>query len=150
MNEIQTILKMIEEVDPADTAKLDEIDARVWCWLNGYIYIPHNYSDTWNYRYKPDEKFEGYICGSLGTGEDAQKYTRSRDALKAIRPDGWLMNEIFEYKEVASLGTRHSWHVGLIKKFPEEAVESPGLMPTEELAELHAIIQAIEWERTHA
>jgi hypothetical protein len=33
MTAAETILKIIENVDPADTAKLDEIDARVWCWL---------------------------------------------------------------------------------------------------------------------
>ena len=32
MTDAETILKMIENVDPADTAKLDEIDALVWCW----------------------------------------------------------------------------------------------------------------------
>jgi hypothetical protein len=34
MTEAETILKLIESVDPKDTAKLDEIDARVWCYLH--------------------------------------------------------------------------------------------------------------------
>jgi hypothetical protein len=34
MTEAGTILKMIETADPADTAKPDEIDARVWCYLS--------------------------------------------------------------------------------------------------------------------
>ena len=36
MTEAETILKMIETVDPADTTKLDEIDARVWCSVASY------------------------------------------------------------------------------------------------------------------
>jgi hypothetical protein len=39
MTDAETILKMIETVDPTDTAKLDEIDARVWCWLKGHEYL---------------------------------------------------------------------------------------------------------------
>jgi hypothetical protein len=35
MTEAQIILKMIESVDPADTVKLDEIDARVEEYVSG-------------------------------------------------------------------------------------------------------------------
>lgn len=39
MTEAQTILRMIEEVDPSDTVKLDEIDARVipYKGADGYV-----------------------------------------------------------------------------------------------------------------
>jgi hypothetical protein len=73
MTEAETILKMIETVDPADTEKLDEIDARVG------EYLDYN---------SPDPK------AVIGSRENA----------------------------------------------------SPELQ-TEELAELHAIVQAIEYER---
>lgn len=38
MTTAQEILKLIESVDPADTAKLDEIDARVVCYVNEWKY----------------------------------------------------------------------------------------------------------------
>lgn len=99
---IQDILKMIETVSPDDTEKLDEIDARVWVCLHlqgdfnisingGIIYYRHN---SW-----PED-----ARTILQHPFQNPEYTRSRDALKAIRPEG--------------------------------------------LAELHAILQAIEFERT--
>src|SRR5437868_12709949 len=39
MAEAETILKIIETVDPADKAKLDEIDDRVWFWVHRRPYI---------------------------------------------------------------------------------------------------------------
>lgn len=137
MNEI---LKMIEEVDPNDTAKLDEIDARVWCWLNENIYVPHPYQDTWNYRYKPSADFEGYICGSLGAGEEAQQYTRSRDALKSIRPEGWIYD--------CEWYSKNRFTARFYKLDSDEIQEESPVLPTEELAELHAIIQVVAYERS--
>ena len=124
LNNAQTILKLIEEVDPSDTYKLNEIDARVWCWLRCDTY--HSSGGTVvrvSYLNKFDE-VHTFI-----------KYTRSRDALKAIRPQGWEYQTYQKGKEwFAELETEDvSCHVFLL---------------TEELAELHTILQAIEWERT--
>jgi hypothetical protein len=71
------------------------------------------------------------------------KYTRSRDALKAIRPEEWYID----------LTQRKHWNEAIVGHRPsntgslQEVLTSPRL-PTEELAELHAIIQAIEYERS--
>src|SRR5689334_14421562 len=86
MTEAETILKMIEAVDPADTAKLDEIDLAVAYYLVGggfrykIIHSPERITRTerqgdWiTVPYKYQSRF---------------RYTRSRDALKIIRPQGW-------------------------------------------------------------
>ena len=134
----QDILKMIEEVDPSDTAKLDEIDARVWCWIEGIRYIAH---ESWG-----DGNKRLAVFGEKGYWID--RYTRSRDALKAIRPEGWNFNVYFGCKGweqpkfywCASAGKRE------VNKY-ENVVYTDNL-PTEELAELHSIIQTIKHERT--
>jgi len=108
----QEILKMIEEVDPADTAKLDEIDYLAEC------FIRKNDSPIW-----------------LGT-----QYTRSRDALKSVRPMAFTYTIVFEqYKG-------HSAAMTWVHDPDVQFVSPIGLQ--EELAELHAIISAIQWERT--
>lgn len=116
MTEAKTILRMIEAVDPGDAKTLDEIDAKIWWFLN-------------------PEKKSAY----LGIDYNPQKYTRSRDALKAIRPEGI-----------------RNWNIGMGKRKTYGcSIEYDGcvvfsasdMFPTEELAELHAIISAIEYER---
>lgn len=70
MTEIAELLKMIEEVDPNDNEKLDEIDARVWCLLNNQD------ADSTEELGVPDWTTRKAQCN---------KYTRSRDALKGKR-----------------------------------------------------------------
>lgn len=113
METAQEILKLIEAVDPSDTAKLDEIDARVACLLQDHVY---------------GSEAARFLLKAF------PQYTRSRDALKAIRPEGWAIL-IVQFENLFVCDMTHAKHfVG--KK-----------LPTEELAELHAIIQAIEYER---
>lgn len=128
MKDHEIILKMIEEVDPKDTAKLDEIDGRVFCYikeLDPLMKMP----SVWPYPMWKDPT--------------AQRvdYTRSRDALKAIRPEGWFYN--IGHNESNSGGlfacSMYSHTNSPLKNSPD--------LPTEELAELHAIIQAIAYER---
>lgn len=69
-------------------------------------------------------------------------YVLSRDALKKIRPEGWTAFSMDFYGAFSDI---RFWKCELGK--PGKMVASVGL-PTEELAELHAIIQAIEHERT--
>ena len=121
------ILKMIETVDPSDEEVLDEIDARVWCFLN-------------NKKYKSHES--GYVKFMVINGNtyfDVKEYTRSRDALKAIRPEGWKF-EIYCWGN----GNRISFFRKKEDRYINFYTET---LPTEELAELHAIIQAIAYER---
>jgi hypothetical protein len=134
----QKILDMIEKVDPADTQKLDEIDARVWCYMRGFVF---EHADS-NFV-----KANGQLP-HLGFS----KYTRSRDALKSIRKhlqfDGVTRDNRFD----KSCGHFTAYFTVYIQDNNEElskALHGHGF--TEELAELHAIIQAIEYERkSHA
>jgi hypothetical protein len=63
----------------------------------------------------------------------APTYTRSRDTLKSIRPQG-------HHFAVFSTGIAKAW-----KSKNDEPIEAVAI--TEELGELHAISQAIEYER---
>lgn len=117
----QDILKMIREVDPSDTAKLDEIDFAVWQFLGN------------------DKNAKSPIeCGFDFGGI---KYTRSRDALKAIRPEGW-------HYFIDSRGGCKLWSLDCTRPEFHAQNNNCGMLRTEELAELHAIIQAIDFERT--
>ncbi len=131
------ILRMIEEVDLNDTAKLDEIDARVWC----YLYRPDKEFcgvDKYHFRYKGEDQYEVSI--SYQDTPTLKQFTRSRDALKAIRPEGWWFSitpNDFDKFDV----------VGFRQKEIMVNATRTRFFPTEELAELHAIIQAIAYER---
>lgn len=156
------ILEMIESVDPSDADSMDEIDARVWCYANMGLYsklspiefieygprpqrtvheddLPeffHDVNDGFHivgltFKYQHNAIFfERFVTIS-------DKYTRRRTELKKVRPKGWDNITVSIYGGVATAYISN----GMIKK------ESPEL-PTEELAELHAIIQAIEHDRT--
>lgn len=130
----QKILELIESVDPSDVAALDEIDARVWCFVNGHVFrgMPHR-----NYFIYSEECYYYYVPEDNGT----TNYTRSRDALKAIRPSG-VRNWSIGMNKRKQFGAAMEY-AGSVTFYP------PDDMPTEELAELHAIIQAIEYERTN-
>lgn len=159
MTEAQKILKMIETVDPEDSDKLDEIDARVWCWLNdknwiGLFYLPdfangYGTIETQSYRHGDNERYSYPI--PVQDSKGWTYYTRSRDALKAIRPKDWQItlnhsgqgssSECFQFS-MTHWGARC-----VAKKYINWHWEYEA--PTEELAELHAIIQAIECERVN-
>lgn len=137
------LLRMIETVDPSDSAKLDEIDARVWCYLLK-VTFHHMLSD-----YEGDKAYRWSVTPKepQAISQDALEYTRSRDALKAIRPDGyWLeCNKICNGTFMAEL---HN-DVGCVDD-DEGITHRAWYLKTEELAELHAIIQAIDYERINA
>jgi len=109
----ETILKLIENVDPGDTNTLDKIDALT------FVYTRQNESAVTH-----------------------PQYTRSRDALKAIRPGGWWFD-----MEVTIIGKEWVYSCGLPNFIDTDSLVESKPLPTEELAELHAIIQAIEYER---
>jgi len=137
------ILKMIEgfagyteaEILRDHKETLDEIDARFWCFEKGYEFVTTKKRMFVGFQYLHKNETRPYI-------EDApqgwvKQVTRSRDALKSARPDGWTLTS-----EQSRLETEHyeGWRFNL-----GTACRSP-LLPTEELAELHAITQARIWE----
>ena len=106
------ILKMIRSVDPADTKTLDEIDSLVWEY-----------------------------CGYKVHSDPMTDYTRSRDEIKSLRPEGWHIK----------LEQGVNYWTGLIgKPTCEHGCWKPNFDlfgKTEELTELAGVIQAIEYER---
>lgn len=132
VSDAQTILKMIESVDPKDTDTLDEIDCRFDAFLRLVDFIGHDYGCY----YKSNIR-EKRIC--------LRQYTRSRNALKAVRDaelEGWWFNISIEHTG------RASCEAVLIVPITEEYSIPKKLLPTECLAEAHAIVQGIEWKRS--
>lgn len=159
MGDIKEILQMIETVDFEDTrcgAVLDEIDARVWCWLNGHevkeicddgiIYISRwvncrgtKIEDRRKRKY-PKTNINKRFCA----------YTRSRDALKAIRPKQVSVT-ITAYIPLRHAScTANLWSKLEAGPFSEHWTFKSPEMDIEELAELHAILQAIAHERSRS
>lgn len=145
------ILKMIEDIDVNDTNVveiLDEIDKRTWCFIHEKQYLRKMVQNLVDYSTRecevyPDRNgFKGYM-----DIVEHKQYTRSRDALKAIRPEGWNMCISTHNKECVTGRVCSLCELSRIEKF----INSPNTvetgLPTEELAELHAIIQAIKYER---
>ena len=118
------ILKLIENVDPEDSGALYEIDGAV----HSFLY------DTPACRVIYLKRTDG-----------KNTYTRSRDALKAIRPEGLLFTNGVKTNMEKPCKVFGYW-CDIVSRDFEQAGHSEDL-PTEELAELHAIIQAIQWER---
>lgn len=136
-NRAEEILRLIETVDPSDAAKLDEIDARVWCYLHDVNFLSIGKTDWGSTRFQfsckcHDEKQEELLLSSYYV-------TRSRDALKTIRPEGWFFF-------ITNFDREHSWFQADGHKETWDEISTP-VCKTEELAELHAIIQAIAHER---
>ena len=114
----EEILKLIEAVDPNDAVILDKIDR----WVLEHVYGPTKYLSDLHFT----------------------QWTRSRDALKEIRPKEWWFTisggatfrpSCGAYLPYDVAGTEHGIHL------PHSYAK------TEELAELHAIIQALAHER---
>lgn len=130
------ILRLIETADPDDATRLDEIDARVWCYIKGYKYHRHDKPDQRNFMYEiPPQR--GLIFGSIYA--DGKLYTRSRDALKSIRPDTGFISVVGS-KMTGYLSTL--WDAA---KYPNQDKDgyyfSSTDLATEELAELHCLVQ---------
>lgn len=154
MTEAETLLKMIEGVDPKDTATLDEIDARFMAWahipsdsyktakwvVKWEAYEARKISERWAVSLKKED-------GTLGAWWRPKKFTRSRDAIKAVRPEGWQLVRVWWHPKTG-------FEFSYIKENKNGGINA--LNPivrtyggaTECLAELHAIIQAIEFNRT--
>lgn len=143
MTEAQAILKMIEDVSPDDADTLDEIDARVWCWRGVQGFDENRFRFDLTFDRMRNDKGDGYYyCNGRNNRKLAPKYTRSRDALKSIRPEGWSYSVFHE-----NLSPDNCIRVTRLEKDGVTFENCVATIATEELAELHAIIQAIEWER---
>lgn len=131
MSEADKILEMIDSVDPNDRDALDEIDWRVDCFL-----IERKFTSV---KELEDNSSLHFAMG--GILHSPEKYTRDRNALKAIRPEHWCATI-----DESGRDNARKWKCFLIC-FLSDFSTTVKFLPTEELAELHAIIQAIEYER---
>jgi hypothetical protein len=143
MNTYKEILFLIEAVDISDEIKLNEIDARIWCFLRpGVTFRCFTGSGSFYYRgARFPEKEPDYLmhCFSI------PKFTRSRDALKPIRPVGWSFGiESINDQDVD--GIFEAWIYNNLDEHFSDRLNS-FQAKNEELAELHTIIQAIAYER---
>lgn len=136
------ILKMIEEVDPNDTDKLGEIDARVSCYLNDtyqqefirMINRRGRYGDGFLFYYKYQNGEQGISSHNLSV-----HYTRSRDAQEALNKCGDTNRLLVSEIDGKCAATFHPYF-----NAPEFNVRR---IATKTLAELHVRVQAIEYER---
>lgn len=138
LSDAAEILKLIENVDPDNKDSLDKIDARVWAFLK---LIGPDFKISFNdctvyYRHNSWPKDAQTV---LHHSFQHPQYSRSRDALKSIRPEGWWFS-IHQY------GKRHNCVANWSGNPDDVYMTTPTL--TETLAELHAIIQSIAHERT--
>ncbi|MCG8345376.1 MAG: hypothetical protein MI685_09510 [Chlorobiales bacterium] len=134
------ILEMIEDVDPDDEKTVDEINARVWAFFNlskGNPRVSFN-GGSIHYRY---DHWDEDASTALVHKFEYSDYARSRDALKSIRPEGWELGLVPWTDNGRDL---HSYTATLTHLEREPFFTAPA--KTEELAELHAIIQAYIWE----
>lgn len=139
MTDVEIILFLIEHVDPTDSQVLDEIDVRTHAFVFGYKLGMAESS----FLAEPDILVAQRKDGSTVAGCRAIQYTRSRDALKAIRPDWKIQYEGCDTMFVFEMFKC----IPAAEDYLEEIEISSPYLPTEELAELHAIIQAIDHDR---
>lgn len=132
INQAKELLTMIEGVDCGDTSQLAEINARAACCFYNKEYDSHNANDMCEHTiafFKVKDPVNEFDC--LGT---IQNYATSRDALKVARPEGWEIR-IYNY----CTDSPPKAHCGIQKGKRHFSGDS---LPTEELAEFHAIVQA--------
>lgn len=90
------ILKLIENVDPSDEKMMDEIDGRVLCYLTKNIFVRMLDGSEIGAEF-PLMEYQSaeytYNFHKIPVPE-MDKYTRSRDALKAIRPEGYQVGSL--------------------------------------------------------
>lgn len=164
MNQGQKILQMLEAVDNNTSDKtLDEIDARFWCLVNKKTYLTNYYAGS---RENPDgigvfieghtyKNNSGHVMDiykylNLGTWHCDLKpyitirtYVRSRDTLKAVRLEHWTYNIHVDYT-----GGDHSlkqWCAYRYENIGGQVYIKTPELHTEEIAELHAIVQTYIW-----
>lgn len=136
---LEQILKMIRTYDPENRLGMKEINARVYAFLNLQGDFQVSFSDGGSVYYRHNS-WPNDASTVLLHLFDSFNYTTSRDKLKEIRPDGWRF-EIYP-------DTEEGWtcYMTSVRKDKENQF-SAYYLPTEELAELYAIIQAIDFER---
>ena len=113
---------------------MDKIDRAVEVFVDPRWEI-YSYVSDWNGDTYWEKRRD--LCGHPYT-QAIVEFTRSRDALKAIRPEGWYITTSYTIRGAECSMIDSSGRGMVYCHLPTK---------TEELAELHAIIQAIEYEK---
>lgn len=151
--EAQKILDLITSVDPDDAGAMDEIDARMWCFINNKTLhrITHgasqskrrslcvhtcfevvgNYSDINKTKRKNDMKT---------AKKSSAQYTRSLDAIKVVEDA-----ELEDFCAVVTRATDKRYKA--LIWFNKQEFHAPVSIKTEQLARLYAVVMAIDWKR---
>lgn len=162
MTDYEKLLKLIE-ANPTKVAELYEIDARSWCYFNNKKLI--EWPASVDFKNRKNVLFEDGFYHKEDTNDSGRafqriwphlQYTRSRDALKSARPEGLHLTIKTNYVDKEKYNYCQGWieikrnsdtfYAGEYDHYDHEFYQNTGFV-TEELAELHVIIQAIEWER---
>jgi hypothetical protein len=128
---MKDLLTAISSAKVDDERGLDEIDALVHSFL-----VNREFKQIGDGRCYYHDK--GYT-----NSDHVSAYSRSRDALKGIRPKGWYFNGV-RFNVFGASAVFHK----LDEKMLRTEVFSSGL-PSEELAELYCIIAAIQHDRAN-
>jgi hypothetical protein len=150
VSDAKTILKMIETVDPADAAKLFEICGRVFCYLHKKPF--HSVQRGYPSGIAVWDKKPSWKAAWQPLKNGIPLYAMSRDALKSIRPVGWIpkLSRAGKFSPVGDDYKFCEWTDFEFLLHGEDYYnwkQVVGAAKSEELAELHAIIQAIKHER---
>ena len=126
IEQARELLGMIESANHMDSKVLNELDARAACLFQNKEYDRH--TSGWVGKpvafFKVKDPVSDFDC--LGT---VLSYSRSRDALKAARPEGYKTFQI-----TYTVSDQYICFAG--RRFDMVP------LATEELAEFHAIVQA--------
>ncbi len=135
---VAEILKMIESVDHTDNASMWKVDCYVEAYIRNVPIIRWPHKVTWKHWTDGSYDKEYIEMASVDHPHFAsvspKPFSRSRAALKILRPEGW---------KVKSIECNHSFEdlysCTLFRK--EGEYISSKLHKTEELAELYAIVK---------
>jgi hypothetical protein len=132
-DQYKMLMMLIESVSKQDTATLDDIDVRTLCFLNKRQFdeYTHNGLIMWS---------DGDVTGSLNK-KVVMPYSRSLEAAYSINDGGnWQYDLLIPWNGgLARCEAARLVGAGTLKNKP--------LLPTPELALLHAKIQVVAWER---
>jgi hypothetical protein len=141
--ETNELLNLIAGIDPTDSEFLEIINFKFHVWR---LQIPV-IRNEW-LHFSPSDWGDFYIFNNHGESLariPAQQWNvaGSRDALKLHRPEGWDTYAYRNWSMKGSIGVAHNNN----PRCPVPDCSTYKALPTEELAELHVIIQAINYER---
>ena len=136
--EVKSLLTAISSAKVDDVQAMDRINEAVYCYVKQVEFVKRTYPASDMITFKDKDGVFSAFC---------PQYHNDRNALKAIRPNGWTLDSIIFY------GSRSQnikfWKAEIHRSGEPSTVLASRGMPTEELAELYCIIAAIQHDRAN-